>query len=404
MPNQDEQRESKRIDPKDLIEQLSIEDFNRYSDLYYKRLPLPEYQMGKPFSMVAEAAEHLRLLGYLFEALRMTPGLRTLDFGAGTGWLSKMVWQMGCPVVSLDVSEVALALGRRLFEEHTVPYDPKVGYEFLRFDGRRIELPDESVDRIICYDVFHHVPNQAEVMREFARVLAPGGRIGFNEPLGEHSKTAESQYEMRTYQVLENDLDMEAIAGLADEIGLGPPRFKCFALPSLELDLPQWRALREGEPVPDPLERALRDSMRGSGVFYFQKGEPVADSRSAEGLSHSLRIVSGPRRFRARTQVMATVSVTNTGTCKWLRGAVADIGTVNVGTQLFDADGSILRVDLTRGNLPREALPGETLTVEVPLVVPEPGHYRIGFDLVSELVTWFHLGGSQMAFLEVEVY
>lgn len=298
-----------------------------------------------------------------------------------------------------------LALGRRLFEEHTVPYDPKVGYEFMRFDGRRIELPEESVDRIICYDVFHHVPNQAEVMREFARVCWPpaDGSV-LTSRWGEHSKTAESQYEMRTYQVLENDLDMEAIASLADEVGLGPPRFKCFALPSLELDLQQWRSLREGESVPEPVEWALRDSMRGSGVFYFQKGKPVADSRSAEGPRHSLRVLSEPLRFRARTQEMVTVSLTNTGTSKWLRGKAAEIGTVNVGTQLFDFHGSILRVDLTRGNLPREVLPGETLTLEVPLVVTEPGRYRIGFDLVSELVTWFHLRGSQMAFLDVEVY
>ncbi|MDQ8186385.1 class I SAM-dependent methyltransferase [Pelagicoccus sp. SDUM812002] len=392
------------IDPKQLIKELSIEEFNRFSDEYYKRLPLPEYQMGKPFSMVSETAEHLRLLGYLFQILNMKPGLRTLDFGAGTGWLSKMIWQMGCPVVSLDVSQEALDLGKRLFEEFSVVYDPKVGYEFLLFDGHRIDLPDESVDRIVCYDVFHHVPNQETVMREFYRILAPGGIIGFNEPLGEHSTSVESQYEMRTYKVLENDLKIEEIAALAGSVGFGEPKFKTFSLSDLELSLEERRAVCDGEDFSSRILDHIRDSMRTSGVFCFSKGEAVADSRSAEGLAHVIQIQSEPLRFQANTQAFVEVKVTNTGTSKWLRGSPAEIGTVNVGTQLFDTEKKILAVDLTRGGLPREVLPGESVTVQVPLVVMEPGRYKIGFDLVSELVTWFHILGSEMVYLDVDVY
>lgn len=325
-------------------------------------------------------------------------------FGAGTGWLSKVIWQMGCPVVSLDVSQEALDFGKRLFEDFPVVYDPKVGYEFLLFDGHRIDLPDDSVDRIVCYDVFHHVPNQETVMREFHRILAPGGMIGFNEPLGEHSASVESQYEMRTYKVLENDLDMDEIARFARSVGLDGPKFEAFCLAELELDLEERRSVCEGEAIPERLLDYLRDSMRTSGVFCFKKGEAAGDSRSAEGLAHVIEISSEPLRFRAKTQAFVEVKVSNVGDSKWLRGSPAEIGTVNVGTQLFDTNKEILAVDLTRAGLPGEVLPGESVVVRVPLVVMEPGHYKIGFDLVSELVTWFHMQGSEMVYLDVEVY
>ena len=39
----------------------------------------------------------------------------------------------------------------------------------LPFDGHRLELDDESVDRVACNDAFHHVPNPGEVLAEFAR-------------------------------------------------------------------------------------------------------------------------------------------------------------------------------------------------------------------------------------------
>ena len=86
-----------------------------------------------------------------------------------------------------------------------MPRKPK----FLVFDGHTIDLPDGSVDWILCFDAFHHVPNPAEVIAEFARVLRPGGMAGFSEPGPHHSQTEQSQAEMRNFKVLENDLVVE---------------------------------------------------------------------------------------------------------------------------------------------------------------------------------------------------
>jgi SAM-dependent methyltransferase len=46
-----------------------------------------------------------------------------------------------------------------------------------------IDLPDASVDLVVCLGVLHHVPNVGRVIGELARVLRPGGRMIVREPM-----------------------------------------------------------------------------------------------------------------------------------------------------------------------------------------------------------------------------
>src|SRR5213075_419536 len=91
--------------------------------------------------------------------------------------------------------------------------------QFLVFDGQHLDLPDASVERVLCLDAFHHVPNPDQVLAELGRVLEPGGIAGFAEPGPEHSRTPQSQYEMKTFGVIENDVDMKAVWEAAHRAG-----------------------------------------------------------------------------------------------------------------------------------------------------------------------------------------
>ncbi len=41
--------------------------------------------------------------------------------------------------------------------------------------GERLPFADGSFDRVICTEVFEHVPDDRPLLAEFVRVLRPGG-------------------------------------------------------------------------------------------------------------------------------------------------------------------------------------------------------------------------------------
>jgi SAM-dependent methyltransferase len=99
---------------------------------------------------------------------RRYPGrhdLDILDAGCGTGLLMQQLQPLG-RVEGVDISEEALEFCR------------KRGLENVR-RADVIELPfgDESFDMITALDVVEHLDDDVAALREFRRVLRPGGRV-----------------------------------------------------------------------------------------------------------------------------------------------------------------------------------------------------------------------------------
>ncbi|MFN2240562.1 MAG: methyltransferase domain-containing protein, partial [Thermoanaerobaculia bacterium] len=156
------------IDVQELIRNHSIEELNRSAEAYFSTLRSWDFHLSKPFCSTAEAPALLINFATMLQGLRLAPGLRALDFGAGSGWTSRFLTQLGCEVILLDVSESALRIAEELYARQPVIGD-RPEPRFLVFDGRKIDLPDGCVDRILCFDAFHHAPNPDDVLREFAR-------------------------------------------------------------------------------------------------------------------------------------------------------------------------------------------------------------------------------------------
>lgn len=53
--------------------------------------------------------------------------------------------------------------------------------EFKINNAAAIDLPDASVDLVLCHQTFHHLPDQEQAIREFYRILKPGGHLLFAE-------------------------------------------------------------------------------------------------------------------------------------------------------------------------------------------------------------------------------
>ena len=119
-----------------------------------------------------QEAEARRIIG----ELGLPAGSRGLDVGCGVGlyalWLAEAVGQGG-RVVAIEPEAAKVEAARALVGGETAGER----LEFQPGDGTAIPLPDRSVDWVWCGDVLHHIVETEKALREFVRVVRPGGRI-----------------------------------------------------------------------------------------------------------------------------------------------------------------------------------------------------------------------------------
>jgi SAM-dependent methyltransferase len=119
-----------------------------------------------------------------YNRLGLREGDLVLDMGAGAGRHSFECFRRGAQVVALDYGFDELPPVRDLFcamqEEGQAPAD-SLG-ACINGDALRLPFPDDTFDRIICSEVFEHIPDDAGAMAELCRVLRPGGVLAATVP------------------------------------------------------------------------------------------------------------------------------------------------------------------------------------------------------------------------------
>ena len=394
------------IDVRQRMKEWSVEELCETAEEFFARIENWDYLHAKPFAAINETPELLINFAQVVRGLRLLPDMTILDFGAGSCWTSRFLSQLGLKVIAVDVSSTALKIGEELYKRHPLVGDQPQP-QFLGFDGHKLNLPDESVDRISCWDAFHHVPNPGQVLMEMARVLKPGGIAGFSEPGPNHSKTSQSQYEMRTNRLIENDIDMPEIWFDAQAAGFTDLRMALFNLEPSLLPLDQFDAYLSGADAGETYVAHTREESRHRRVFFLFKGESSApsDSRQREGLTADLQVDAVSNTIKAGEPLVLNVTVKNTGSVIWLP-ANARVGAVRFGVHQFDLNGKLIALDYFRQPLTdddRQIMPGETVEFIAEVPLPSVGKHVLQCDLVSESVCWFEHNGSRTVTLTVEV-
>lgn len=395
----DEQsRETSRhefIDYRDLIANANIEELNRKAEEYFAKLSSWDFHLSKPFSSISEAPAHLMNFAVVLQGLDLVPRLNILDFGAGSGWTSRFLTQLGCKTYVLDVSPTALQMARELYERQP-PIGDVPPPEFILFDGHRIDLPDASVERILCFDAFHHAPNPEVVLREFARVLVDGGVAGFSEPGPGHSGTPQSQSEMRNWGVIEADVDVQQIWTMAQAAGFSDLKLAAYNIPPFHVTLREYEDLLQGGEAYLRWAEQTRAFLRDVRVFYLRKHgvEPI-DSRRLEALRAAIDVTM-KQEAKAGTGIPVSVRVANVSSGTWLPSGTSP-GGVALGCHLHDANGHVLAVDHLWRDLTspkRPIAPGESVELSFELPPLPAGEYEVEFDCVADKVAWFAQAGS----------
>jgi demethylmenaquinone methyltransferase/2-methoxy-6-polyprenyl-1,4-benzoquinol methylase len=92
---------------------------------------------------------------------------RILDIAAGTGTSSMALLAPGVSVVAADFSKGMLAEGQKRYPE----------LEFVFADAMKLPFPDQEFDVVTMSFGLRNVENHNIALKEFFRVLKPGGRL-----------------------------------------------------------------------------------------------------------------------------------------------------------------------------------------------------------------------------------
>jgi arsenite methyltransferase len=116
----------------------------------------------------------------------LRPGEVVLDVGCGDGLIAFGALERGAGlVVFSDVSDELLAESRRLADELGVVDRCR----FVRASADDLsELEDASVDVVTTRSVLIYIEDKERALREFHRVLRPGGRASLFEPINRLSR------------------------------------------------------------------------------------------------------------------------------------------------------------------------------------------------------------------------
>jgi ubiquinone/menaquinone biosynthesis C-methylase UbiE len=93
-----------------------------------------------------------------------------LDFGCGAGALCFKLAEKGFEARGVNISERQISIAR---DEARARRIDSVSFDLC--DGETLPYPDESFDAVLFQESMCHVPDKAAMVREFDRVLKPGG-------------------------------------------------------------------------------------------------------------------------------------------------------------------------------------------------------------------------------------
>jgi len=175
----------------------------------------------------------------LVSAVAPTARDRVLDVATGTGMVAaELLKRSGCTVVALDQSAEMLGGARARFAAQ-----PALGGRVELVEGQAEELPfaDGSFTALTFTYLLRYVDDPRATMRELARVVAPGGRIGYLEfavPPGRLARLA-----WRFYTAVGLPLLGRMVSREWGEVGrfLGPSIADFYARHPLERIVEYWR-------------------------------------------------------------------------------------------------------------------------------------------------------------------
>ena len=104
-------------------------------------------------------------------------GKRLLDLGCGAGENSVYFAKKGAHCVATDYSPGMVEVALQLADRYGVKIEGRTA------NAMALEFPDNTFDLVYASNLLHHIPDPETALKEMHRVLKPGGKACFWDPL-----------------------------------------------------------------------------------------------------------------------------------------------------------------------------------------------------------------------------
>jgi ubiquinone/menaquinone biosynthesis C-methylase UbiE len=119
----------------------------------------------------------IKMLQEYLEAMAVDSAKTVLDLGCGTGVAARTIAHrpgFSGKSVGIDLSSYLAEAATRLAEAAGLAGQ----IEFRTGDCQKLAVPDEEFDVVVAHTLVSHVADPLAVIKEAARVVKPGGRVG----------------------------------------------------------------------------------------------------------------------------------------------------------------------------------------------------------------------------------
>ncbi|MDD5221362.1 MAG: class I SAM-dependent methyltransferase [Candidatus Pacebacteria bacterium] len=144
--------------------------------IYAERLYLDD-------SSIDQKEKQAHIERYLLACRHLRVNFIVLDAACGSGYGTKMIGEKTSKVVGIDSSPEAIQYAQKNYNKENAIYAVVDLNNPLPFSNN-------SFDSVVCFETIEHLTNQQALLKEFNRILKPGGLLFISCPEADISKKA----------------------------------------------------------------------------------------------------------------------------------------------------------------------------------------------------------------------